>query len=61
MQECDKTFVDPTRLRVHMRIHLGQKPFACARCGKAFTQKRTLDEHLRIHDREEGGESLPFR
>ena len=46
--------MDGTRLRVHRRIHLGYRPFACPHCDKAFTQRRTLDEHARTHlDREQ--------
>ena len=33
-----------------MRVHNNLKPFPCTICEKAFTQKRSLKEHLLTHD-----------
>ncbi|ODQ79003.1 hypothetical protein BABINDRAFT_17476, partial [Babjeviella inositovora NRRL Y-12698] len=46
---CGKTFTQLTHLEVHIRSHIGLKPFSCNFCGKKFTQGGNLRTHLRLH------------
>ena len=33
----------------HMKTHSGDKIYPCTSCGKLFSGKTTLDEHMKIH------------
>ncbi|KAK6199212.1 uncharacterized protein RJT21DRAFT_121508 [Scheffersomyces amazonensis] len=46
---CFKTFTQSTHLEVHIRSHIGLKPFECNYCHKKFTQGGNLRTHLRLH------------
>lgn len=42
---CSKHFNAPSKLRRHILIHTGQRPFRCSFCCRSFRQK----SHLKVH------------
>lgn len=46
---CFKQFNQSTHLDVHVRLHIGYKPFQCTYCHKRFTQGGNLRTHMRLH------------
>lgn len=53
---CNKKYSIESRYQVHLRTHLGNKPFICQICNKAFNEKGNLKTHLRFHS-----ELRPFK
>ena len=49
---CNKTFTELIKLRVHLiKAHQLQRSFMCKHCGKIFSQKSNLEDHIKVHDR----------
>ena len=46
---CDRRFSRSDELTRHLRIHTGQRPFACRICMRAFSRSDHLTTHVRTH------------
>ncbi|XP_058815053.1 zinc finger protein 37-like [Topomyia yanbarensis] len=46
---CGKRFAFANQLRVHEKLHTGEKPFKCDICSKRFRRMFSYKEHIAIH------------
>ena len=47
---CHKIFRHPSRMKLHMISHSGERPHICEACGKSFKEKIKLRTHMHSHD-----------
>ena len=47
--ECGIMCPTPSKLKRHMIVHSGLKPYSCPFCNKGFTQKGSMKRHEISH------------
>uniref|UniRef100_A0A8C7DT02 C2H2-type domain-containing protein n=1 Tax=Oncorhynchus kisutch TaxID=8019 RepID=A0A8C7DT02_ONCKI len=43
--QCEKRFSHQHHLKRHLKVHTGERPFACTHCGKRFSERSYLGIH----------------
>ena len=43
---CGKSFIAPSKLRRHRKVHTGERPYPCSMCSKSFKENYQLGQHV---------------
>lgn len=49
-EKCGKIYCRKYVLKIHMRVHSGEKPLKCDVCGKSFSDPSNMKKHVKLHE-----------
>ena len=58
MQYCSKEFREQGKMKMHVMIHTGERPFSCRYCPKKLRQKIHMKTHEQSCGRKNGNHAL---